>query len=496
MTLIASDQMATAFQTLLASGNVNNYDWVAPMNPDLKQLIRLAEQGRMAALNKAVEQYSDGRARDYFFTDNGTSFLAGNGTGKTAFNLGKLPDGNVYWLGQYWSSRYSPEQPIFWSGGPVLGNIRQDWLDKLGLRMPKNPDEFYNALVAFRENDANGNGVKDEVAVTNLGGFDSGIPQWFGIGTGLVNVIDGKAGSPWYSAHVKDYFAYMNTLYKAGVLSGTDDKQPKLQANLIGYHVDYATQRYVESIITIPAGAPVPYYNPVHFQVYPDTQALLNHGGGAYAMLTSTPFIPTSSKKVEKVVRLIDWLSTEESMLLAQFGIEGYSYEWVDDYPVWYGEEDKRGRTGFDALVIRSFDVVRGSTCILPPWGGAWTHNEVDTVVPNWAKTLGYDPATFRQGFIQDWLGGKFKRFSPSLDNYLPYPTVAELERQAQITPDLNTYASELHTALVLGTKSLDNWDSYIADLKRLGLDELIQGYQSRADKAPPIVFPNLEQGR
>jgi hypothetical protein len=34
-----------------------------------------------------------------------------------------------------------------------------------------------------------------------------------------------------------------------------------------------------------------------------------------------------------------------------------------------------------------------------------------------------------------------------------------------------------------MGEKSLDNWNTYLADLKRLGLDELISIYQARLDR-------------
>ena len=61
--------------------------------------------------------------------------------------------------------------------------IRQDWLEKLNLPMPQTLDEFYNALVAFRENDMNENGLKDERMVIQLdtcnsswgGFFDNGV---------------------------------------------------------------------------------------------------------------------------------------------------------------------------------------------------------------------------------------------------------------------------------------------------------------------------------
>ncbi len=41
--------------------------------------------------------------------------------------------------------------------------INTAWLKKLGLEMPKTTEEFYKALVAFRDGDPNGNGIKDEI---------------------------------------------------------------------------------------------------------------------------------------------------------------------------------------------------------------------------------------------------------------------------------------------------------------------------------------------
>ncbi len=37
--------------------------------------------------------------------------------------------------------------------------IRKDWLDKLGLAVPKNINEFHNALIAFRDRDPGGVGA-------------------------------------------------------------------------------------------------------------------------------------------------------------------------------------------------------------------------------------------------------------------------------------------------------------------------------------------------
>ncbi len=43
--------------------------------------------------------------------------------------------------------------------------INQEWLDKLGLAMPTNLTELHDVLIAFRDRDPNGNGLKDEIPI-------------------------------------------------------------------------------------------------------------------------------------------------------------------------------------------------------------------------------------------------------------------------------------------------------------------------------------------
>ena len=43
--------------------------------------------------------------------------------------------------------------------------IRKDWLRKLELKEPKTVEELYEVLVAFRDQNPNGNGKKDEIPV-------------------------------------------------------------------------------------------------------------------------------------------------------------------------------------------------------------------------------------------------------------------------------------------------------------------------------------------
>ena len=57
--------------------------------------------------------------------------------------------------------------------------INQQWLDKLGLEAPTTIDELYDVLVAFRDQDPNGNGLKDELPILGLADKDRrNILQW------------------------------------------------------------------------------------------------------------------------------------------------------------------------------------------------------------------------------------------------------------------------------------------------------------------------------
>jgi len=61
-------------------------------------------------------------------------------------------DGNMYFVPYLTDGKYG--RAYF---------IRTDWLEKLGLEAPNDVDELKAVLTAFRNNDPNGNGKKDEV---------------------------------------------------------------------------------------------------------------------------------------------------------------------------------------------------------------------------------------------------------------------------------------------------------------------------------------------
>ncbi len=71
----------------------------------------------------------------------------------------RFADGKLYSVG-------------FNTGGGCLTYVRKDWLDKLGLGIPKTWNGYYKMLVAFANNDPDGNGKKDTIAYVAPGVTD------------------------------------------------------------------------------------------------------------------------------------------------------------------------------------------------------------------------------------------------------------------------------------------------------------------------------------
>lgn len=74
------------------------------------------------------------------------------------WDAARASDGHIYTLLTAEMSYY--EQL---AGGIPM--VNGEWLDKLGIEMPTTLDEYYNMLVAIRDGDPNGNGVKDEIPI-------------------------------------------------------------------------------------------------------------------------------------------------------------------------------------------------------------------------------------------------------------------------------------------------------------------------------------------
>lgn len=124
-----------------------------------------------------------------------------------------------------------PKYQRFWPDSVNRQYINQTWLDNLNLEMPTNWDELYNVLLAFKEQDANGNGdPNDEIPVDwpgGIGGFFNPAVMLGGMGMNLSSDIsgqgyfveDGKVKNYLVDDRYKELVVFLNKLYKAGLIN-------------------------------------------------------------------------------------------------------------------------------------------------------------------------------------------------------------------------------------------------------------------------------------
>lgn len=104
--------------------------------------------------------------------------------------------------------------------------IRQDWLDKLGLKVPTNMNELYTVMKAFKEQDPDGNGKADTFGLMlNKDFLTPGLAEALGLFDGFhaypdtwVRDSSGKLAFGSVQPEMKDALAYLNKMYKDGLL--------------------------------------------------------------------------------------------------------------------------------------------------------------------------------------------------------------------------------------------------------------------------------------
>lgn len=97
-------------------------------------------------------------------------------------------------------------------------NIRQDWLDNLGLDIPTSIDELYEVLRAFTYDDPDGNGVDDTFGVAALSYSSVLIPEEFGAPNGY-KVEEGKFTPAFETDEFREAMKFSRRLYEEGIMN-------------------------------------------------------------------------------------------------------------------------------------------------------------------------------------------------------------------------------------------------------------------------------------
>ncbi|WP_026486732.1 type 2 periplasmic-binding domain-containing protein [Caldanaerobius polysaccharolyticus] len=348
--------------------------------------------------------------------------------------------------------------------GPQL---RKDWLDKLGLQVPKTVDDWHNTLVAFRDKDPNGNGKKDEIPFTGKGSNGQGIldlgnftPAW-GILNGFY-VDNGKINYGPMQPAYKDFLRTMAQWYKEKLIDqdiATNDNKAfdyKITNNLAGSYFGLLAGnmgRYLNLMKPKQptfdlVGAPWPI-GPAGKSYTTSTLNLKVMNVGAA--------ISSKNKHLKETIQWLDYQYSPEGHMLLNFGIEGQSYNMVDGYPK-YTDIIFKNPNGL------SYDQA------LAQWAPAISSAPMDQDKRYYEQILQL-PEQKEAGFTT-WL-----KADPSLTVPLITPTEEESQRLASIMNQINTYQQEMMGKFIMGREPLSDstWNKYVDTIKGMGIDEAIK---------------------
>jgi putative aldouronate transport system substrate-binding protein len=218
--------------------------------------------------------------------------------------------------------------------------IRKDWLDNLGLSMPETIDEFYEVAKAFATQDPDGNGKDDtfgfSIAALPNGNFVHAEPLMgaFGLGNGWKEV-DGKL-IPNHAQvdELKTFIGFLRKAYSEGVL----DK-------------DFAVLKPLEPKKKFDAGkSGIQQINPpevetIHLknlkELDPNAEVVQlvppkGPGGGPFTrtFAGSNKIVINAKideKKQQRILKLLDYMASEEGYDLIKNGVEGIHYKKGSD---------------------------------------------------------------------------------------------------------------------------------------------------------------------
>jgi len=351
--------------------------------------------------------------------------------------------------------------------------INTTWLDKLGLKMPENTDDFYNVLKKFKESNFSKNGevvplITRGMSVINttlLGAFgDSGGGRW--------NVIDNKVLFTPMTEAYKAYITYVKKLYS----------EKLIDQNIFSHSLEQAIIKVIqervgvicESVCT-PGNLPVT--NEDLYTIIPPLTSSMNSkkltfniGSGGLQVLTGQFAITSTNKYPEATIRWLDllWRKPQDevnglsglSMWIGQRGVhwdyannEKNRYKLIakgnkeTDPQMYILQKVTFGATGGPARVI--FDMVMEGGTALNRKHDYQTLKAIES-----AKS--YFPY-MAQGF-------------PPLVRF----TDREREKIQAVETNIMTYVSQMEVKFITGVESLNNWDQFISTLKMMGIEEMI----------------------
>ena len=346
--------------------------------------------------------------------------------------------------------------------------IRQDWLDQLGLAVPETFDELHDVLAAFKNQipgcsypmlltqnwDYSNNGF--------VGGFDT---SGYGTSSDLSYFVeDGKVQAGILSDNYRDYIQMLRDWFAEGILGEPSMNMQNMfpineyiLSNQCGFAFgqsdtlsESSKQQAGGTYDMEPIKAIVREKGDT-FKLYANKGQT---GNGGWAITTACEY-------PEEAAKVINWMWTEDGYKAMNFGVEGETYNMVDG-KVEYTDLITNNPNGFNAMFNTCSEI-------------AFFDLPFDCAMERKAATFSNEAEAKAQEVWRENTSNEYQ--------YYGSLSVPESEDYGTIASDLSTKAAETVSKLIIGDRPMEEWDSFIEELKGMNIARCIELKQAAYDR-------------
>ncbi|MEK4979487.1 extracellular solute-binding protein [Bacillus sp. FSL K6-6540] len=338
---------------------------------------------------------------------------------------------------------------------------REDVFKKHGLGTPKTWDELYDVLKELKAE------YPESYPLT----FRNGLRYFYDFGAGFdvaaeveaqkASVMFDAESGEWKYAPVQEEYktllTYFNKFYKEGLIPKdflTIDT--KMWQDIVSTDRAFITLDYIGRI---------DFYNAALRQANSDFSMNFMappagwEGGpqkNAYTQISEEGFmISSKSKKIEDIVKFIDFFYSEEGKQMASWGKEGETYAGNAFIETYADIADMRKKTGLST-------------------DGTYTWFDFEAHISVSSPEL---KAAYEEAPKYD----SDKKISVAL-------TPEEQQILSTKGDSLNSHRDENFAKFIMGTRSFDEWNIFIDEQKKLGYEDILNIYKTAHDRALSAV--------
>lgn len=341
--------------------------------------------------------------------------------------------------------------------------VRQDWLNDLGLDAPETYDDWYDVLTAFKTN----YGATMALPATGTvqgsflaAGYDITMPSYGSSVSDGFFLKDGQFHYGPYEDNLKDYLTMMCQWYEEGLIypdfysdnNGNSTTSGLITNNTCGifwlsaaYITEYEAQMGMSDII-LPISDAVKEEGQVTHMTSNDNDPI------------GCLVITTGCRDLELAVRFMNWWYTDEGTVLANYGVEGLTFEYGENGEILWSElitdNTELSTDGALALYTASRDSM--------PY--VYDDTKYDTL---------YAAVQVEAGKI--WMNND--------DGAYTLPSDFEFDKQEDalvLMGDIATYVNESILQFIIGDRDLAEFDAYLENLKALGIEDVLEAYTNQ----------------